>query len=183
MAVKFRDYYEVLGVPRTAAGQEIQKEYRKLARKYDPDVNPGDKSAEEKFKEINEAYQVLSDTEKRKKYDELGSNWQAGSDFTPPPGWQGAGRADFRDIFGDGGGRTASAIFLKACLAGAAAAGRAPPSGARVRMSKPKSGSLSKRRTTASRGPSPSRPSNRVPIAVEPAPKMARRVPRAAAQA
>jgi DnaJ-class molecular chaperone len=113
MAVKFRDYYEVLGVPRTATGQEIQKEYRKLARKYHPDVNPGDKSAEEKFKEINEAYQVLSDTEKRKKYDELGSNWQAGSDFTPPPGWQGAGRADFRDIFGDGGGQNGFSDFFE----------------------------------------------------------------------
>jgi DnaJ-class molecular chaperone len=106
MAVKFRDYYEVLGVPRGATDEDIRKEYRQLARKYHPDVNPGDKSAEEKFKEINEAYQVLSDPEKRRKYDEHGENWQAGS---PPPGWEdGGGRGGFRDyndIFGRGGGQ------------------------------------------------------------------------------
>src|ERR1700719_3382903 len=103
MAVKFRDYYEVLGVPRTATEDDIRKEYRKLARKYHPDVNPGDKSAEEKFKEINEAYEVLSDQEKRKRYDQLGSNWKAGADFTPPPGTAN-GRVDFSDIFGGAGG-------------------------------------------------------------------------------
>jgi curved DNA-binding protein CbpA len=71
MAVKFKDYYEVLGVPRGASEDEIRKTYRQLARKYHPDVNPNDKSAEEKFKEINEAYEVLSDADKRKRYDEL----------------------------------------------------------------------------------------------------------------
>jgi curved DNA-binding protein len=85
MAVQFRDYYDVLGTPKAATEDEIRKAYRKLARKYHPDVNPGDKSAEEKFKEINEAYEVLSDPDKRKLYDQLGSNWKAGSDFTPPP--------------------------------------------------------------------------------------------------
>ena len=74
MAVQFRDYYDVLGVARTATEDQIKSAYRKLARKYHPDVNPGDKSAEEKFKEINEAYEVLSDADKRKKYDELGPN-------------------------------------------------------------------------------------------------------------
>ncbi|HEX3685603.1 MAG TPA: DnaJ C-terminal domain-containing protein [Bryobacteraceae bacterium] len=90
MAVKFKDYYDVLGTGKTATEDDIRKAYRTLARKYHPDVNPGDKSAEEKFKEINEAYEVLSDPDKRKRYDQLGPNWKAGSDFTPPPGWQGA---------------------------------------------------------------------------------------------
>ena len=102
MAVKFRDYYETLEVHRGATEEEIRKAYRKLARKHHPDVNRNDKAAEEKFKEINEAYQVLSDPEKRKRYDQLGANWKAGNDFTPPPGSAGAG-ADFRDysdIFG-----------------------------------------------------------------------------------
>ena len=108
MAVKFKDYYEVLGVPRGASGDEIRKTYRKLARQYHPDVNPNDKSAEEKFKEINEAYEVLSDADKRKRYDELGANWKSGAEFTPPPGAQN-GRVDFTG-FGDafGGARGAS---------------------------------------------------------------------------
>ena len=104
MAVKFRDYYEVLGVPKTATEDEIKKAFRKLARKHHPDVNPGDKSAEEKFKELNEAYEVLSDPEKRKRYDQLGQNWKAGADFTPPPGYENA-RGDFGGFGGFGGGR------------------------------------------------------------------------------
>jgi len=105
MAVQFRDYYEVLGVSKMATEDDIKKAYRKLARKYHPDVNPGDKSAEEKLKEVNEAYEVLSDPEKRKRYDELGPNWKAGQDFRPPPGYENV-RVDFGD-FGDafGGGR------------------------------------------------------------------------------
>jgi curved DNA-binding protein len=104
MPVKFRDYYEVLGVKREATVEQIRQAFRKLARKYHPDVNPGDKSAEEKFKEINEAYEVLSDTEKRKRYDRLGSNWKDGAEFTPPSGWGGARveYSDTRDIFGGG---------------------------------------------------------------------------------
>lgn len=83
MAVQFRDYYETLGVPRSASHDDIRSAFRKLARKYHPDVAKDKKSAEAKFKEINEAYEVLGDPEKRKKYDELGPNWQAPP---PPPG-------------------------------------------------------------------------------------------------
>src|SRR6201984_2234229 len=88
MAVQFKDYYEVLGVPRTASEDEIKKAFRKLARQYHPDVAKTKKGAEEKFKEINEAYEVLSDPDKRKKYDELGPKWKQGAEFRPPPGWQ-----------------------------------------------------------------------------------------------
>ena len=74
--MEFKDYYSTLGVAKTASGKEIKQAFRKLARKYHPDVNPGDKSAEAKFKEVNEAYEVLGDPAKRKKYDELGANWR-----------------------------------------------------------------------------------------------------------
>src|SRR6266550_3687506 len=76
MAVQFRDYYETLGVPKTATEDEIRTAFRKLARKHHPDVAKDKKTSEEKFKAINEAYEVLSDPEKRKKFDELGANWR-----------------------------------------------------------------------------------------------------------
>src|SRR2546422_9656655 len=76
MAVDYKDYYKTLGVDKNASQKDIQKAYRKLARKFHPDVNPDDKSAEEKFKEINEANEVLSDPEKRQKYDELSTYYQ-----------------------------------------------------------------------------------------------------------
>src|SRR5829696_4677193 len=72
----FKDYYATLGLAKGASAKEIKQAFRKMARKYHPDVNPGDKSAEARFKEINEAYEVVGDPEKRKKYDELGSNWK-----------------------------------------------------------------------------------------------------------
>src|ERR1041384_8074013 len=90
MAVKFRDYYEVLGVPRSASENDIKKAFRKLARQHHPDVAKDKKTSEEKFKEVNEADEVLSDPEKRKKYDQLGANWKQGAEFRPPPGWEGA---------------------------------------------------------------------------------------------
>ena len=109
--MKFRDYYETLGVPRTATLDEIKRAYRKLARKHHPDVNK-EKDAEAKFKEVGEAYAVLKDTEKRAAYDRFGENWKAGQDFQPPPDWDagfefsgagprggGAGGADFSDFF------------------------------------------------------------------------------------
>src|SRR5438045_4707826 len=71
-----RDYYQVLGVARTATDKEIRNAYRKLARKFHPDLNPNDKAAESKFKEVSEAYEVLSDADKRKKYDRYGHQWQ-----------------------------------------------------------------------------------------------------------
>ena len=74
--MEFKDYYSSLGVAKSASEKEIKQAFRKLARKYHPDVNPGDKSAETRFKEINEAYEVLGDPAKRKKYDELGANWR-----------------------------------------------------------------------------------------------------------
>src|SRR5437667_876552 len=98
----FKDYYSTLGVAKTATEKEIKQAYRKLARKHHPDVNPGDKSAESKFKEINEAYEVLGDPGKRRKYDELGANWrmyeQAGAGAGP-----GGARGFDPSQFGGGG--------------------------------------------------------------------------------
>ena len=91
MGVEYKDYYKILGVERTAAQEEIRKSFRKLARPYHPDVAKNKKEAEEKFKEINEAHDVLSDPEKRRKYDALGANWKQGAEFRPPPGWDGMG--------------------------------------------------------------------------------------------
>lgn len=142
MAVQFRDYYEALGVNTNASEDEIKSAFRKQARKYHPDVNPGDKSAEEKFKEINEAYEVLSDAEKRKRYDTLGPNWKAGEEFRPPPGWQQESRVDFGDmgdIFGGAGGMGGAGAggfsdFFETLFGGGRRAGRSRRGGAGFSM-------------------------------------------------
>ncbi len=102
------DFYEVLGVDRNASQQEIRKAYRRLARKYHPDVNPGDKAAEQKYKEISQAYEVLSNPEKRKQYDRFGRQWQQAQAAGQPGAqdfrtfvYQYGGPGTFADIFGD----------------------------------------------------------------------------------
>lgn len=115
--MEYKDYYKLLGVSRSASKDEISKAFKKLARKYHPDLNPNDSAAEAKFKEINEAYEVLKDEKKRKLYDQFGSNWEHGQNFQPPPGYEnmnfgggggfgGAGGFSdfFETIFGGGGG-------------------------------------------------------------------------------
>lgn len=112
MSVEFKDYYEILGVSRGSSKEDIAKAFKRLARKYHPDLNPDNAEAEAKFKEINEAYEVLKDPEKRRMYDQLGPNWQNGQNFEPPPGYEnfaggfgGSGFSDFFEtIFGGGFG-------------------------------------------------------------------------------
>lgn len=99
MSVEYKDYYKLLDVERSASQDDISKSFKKLARKYHPDLNPDNPEAEKKFKEINEAYEVLKDPEKRKLYDQLGPNWQHGQDFRPPPGFE-----DVHFTFGGQGG-------------------------------------------------------------------------------
>ncbi len=99
-----KDYYKILGVGKNASAQELKKAYRQLARKYHPDVNPDDKSAEETFKKINEAYEVLSDKEKRKKYDKFGDQWQHADQFAQAGGKQGPYQNFDFSAFNRGGG-------------------------------------------------------------------------------
>ncbi|MGD8895812.1 MAG: DnaJ domain-containing protein, partial [Acidobacteriota bacterium] len=104
--MEYKDYYKVLGVGKNASAKEIKAAYRKLARKYHPDVNAGDEGAEAHFKEVNEAHEVLGDPEKRKKYDQLGSNWEAFSRRGAPGagGFPGGFRVEYQDLGGGGGG-------------------------------------------------------------------------------
>jgi curved DNA-binding protein len=137
--MEFKDYYATLGVPKTATAKDIKQAYRRLARKFHPDVNPGDKKAESHFKEINEAYEVLGDPEKRRKYDELGANWrmyeqaqQAGAGGQPfgdagayrvnvggPGGFRTITEDEMRRIFGD---EDPFSDFFKTFFGGVAAA-------------------------------------------------------------
>ncbi len=140
--MEYRDYYKVLGVARTATAEEIKKSYRRLARKYHPDVSK-EKDAEQKFKELQEAYEVLKDPEKRAAYDQLGSEWKSGQQFRPPPEWasgfefSGGGSPGGR---GSGGSRGAHAFeeegfsdFFSSLFGGGSPFGgggrRAPPGG------------------------------------------------------
>src|SRR6266581_4830083 len=112
MATPKHEYYETLGVPRKAEAEEIRKAYRKLARKFHPDLNPGDKSAEDRFKNVQEAYDILSDPKKRQMYDQFGfysENGFAGAGPGPGPGAQPPpnmdfGGFDFTDYFSRGAG-------------------------------------------------------------------------------
>src|SRR5256885_7309758 len=126
----FKDYYSTLGVAKTATEKEIKQAYRKLARKHHPDVNPGDKAAESRFKDLTEAYEVLGDPAKRKKYDELGANWRAyeqagaGQGFNPgqtggwnvnfgggPTGYRTMTQEEMNEMFGGEGGNPFSDFF------------------------------------------------------------------------
>ncbi len=101
--MEYKDYYQILGVSKNATDKEIRQAYRRLARKYHPDLNPNNKAAQEKFKEINEAHQVLTDPDKRKKYDALGANWQQFEQYQRAGGqgpfqWGGFGGAQYRTV-------------------------------------------------------------------------------------
>ena len=124
--MEYRDYYQILGVPRSATAAEIKKAYRKLARVHHPDRNPGDKAAERKFKDLNEANEVLSDPEKRKQYDLLGANWEqyqrggGGRSGTDPFGAGGPfANFDFGGAGGAGGGQNVRYEFRSADAGGA----------------------------------------------------------------
>ena len=104
--MEYKDYYKILGVDKNASPEDIKKAYRKLAVKYHPDKNKDDKKAEERFKEVNEANEVLGDPEKRKQYDAYGENWkyaQAHGGFGAPGGYRQGSPDEFADVFGSGG--------------------------------------------------------------------------------
>ncbi len=114
--MEYKDYYKVLGVERDISQADLKKTYRKLARKYHPDVSKL-KDAEERFKDVNEAYEVLGDEKKRASYDDLGANWQNGQNFNPPPGWDGG--FDFNQFGGaQGGGGAGFSDFFESMFGG-----------------------------------------------------------------
>jgi len=140
--MEFKDYYATLGVSKTASEKEIKQAFRKMARKYHPDVNPGDKAAESRFKEINEAYEVVGDPEKRKKYDELGSNWKMYEQAQPTgrggqAGYRTVTADEMRDLFGN---EDPFSDFFHAFFSGAAEPdirGRGGRAGARATRARP----------------------------------------------
>src|SRR5580704_6542334 len=101
--MEFIDYYKILGLDKKASEEDIKKAYRKLARKHHPDLNPNDKEANKKFQQINEANEVLSDPEKRKKYDQYGKDWQHADQFEQAQQSAGAGRRPGGSGAGGGG--------------------------------------------------------------------------------
>ncbi len=119
--MEYKDYYKILGVNRDASETEIKQAYRKLARQYHPDVNPGDKQAETRFKDINEAYQVLSDKEKRGKYDHFGQDWQHYQQSGGPP--PGAGGMHWNVYTSGAGGSSAFSDFFEALFGGVGGGG------------------------------------------------------------
>ncbi|MES2982458.1 MAG: DnaJ C-terminal domain-containing protein [Verrucomicrobiota bacterium] len=121
MAVKFRNYYEVLGIGRDASAADVKKAFRKLARVHHPDVAKDKATAEEKFKEINEAYEVLSDPEKRKKYDTLGANWDRHGGAPPQSAWSGSGAQQMPEGFEFEFGGTGFSDFFEQYFSGGGA--------------------------------------------------------------
>jgi curved DNA-binding protein len=109
--MEYIDYYKILGVPKNATEKDIKKAYRKMARKYHPDINPNNAAAEQKFKEVNEANEVLSDPEKRKKYDQYGKDWQHAEEFEKARSQQSSRRSANQQYAGDFGGQDFSDFF------------------------------------------------------------------------
>ena len=113
--MEYKDYYKILGVDRNIEQADLKKAYRKLARKYHPDVSK-EANAEERFKEVNEAYEVLGDKEKRSQFDTLGADWQNGQNFNPPPGWEGG--FDHNQFGGGMGGAGGFSDFFESMFGG-----------------------------------------------------------------
>tara|TARA_R110001583_G_scaffold17310_5_gene70159 strand:+ start:5744 stop:6640 length:897 start_codon:yes stop_codon:yes gene_type:complete len=122
--MEFIDYYKILGITKKASQAEIKKAYRKLARKYHPDLNPNDKSAEKKFKEINEANEVLSHPENRKKYDEYGKDWKHAEQFEQAKQQQGSRRSKQGGFSGEGFSEGDFSDFFESMFGGARPSGR-----------------------------------------------------------